>query len=130
MKKLFILALVVAELAMVGAALPRRFSPASLAPPRPVDRKWARAMLRQADQAQREDVRKSSHRQAVEACVGPNGPSMSPGLYEAKARLCETRLAGAPADDPQGPTYPAPPPAASAQASAEAAVPPAADDVG
>lgn len=111
MKKLFIIALVIVELAMVGVSMPKKFAPGALiAPPPVVDAKWAKAMARKVELAQREDARKSSHRRAIEACVGPNGPSMSPTRYDAKASACEARLAGAPVEEEYAPHYDPPAP--------------------
>ena len=124
MKKLFIITLVVAELAMVGAALPKKFTPGALiAPPPVVDAKWAKAMARKVELAQREDARKSGRRQAIEACVGPNGPAMSPTRYDAAVKRCQARIAGAPVEEEDAPHYYAPPsaPAAPDQVAAPSA---------
>ena len=94
MNKVFVVGLVGMELAMVGTALPARFSPGMLIQPPMVDAKWAREMARRAELDARRDAERIGHRPAVEACIGPSGPSLSPSRYEAKEAACEARLAG------------------------------------
>ncbi len=128
MKKLFIGALVAAELAMLAGTLGGKVEFGGvIAPPPPVDGKWAKAMARKAEQDAREDASSSSHRQALDACLGPGRESFSPTRYEAKAKACEAQLAGAPAQGDEPPPFEYPkPPSEPGPAQAEAPAQPAA----
>ena len=122
-------ALVAAELAMLSGELPKTFKLRAMIPAPPaVDGKWARAMVRKAERETRQAALSSSHRQALNACLGPDRESFSPSRYEAKAKACEAQMvdAAAETDEPTPFDYPKPAPQPEpAQAEAPAQVPPA-----
>ena len=93
MKKIFIIGLVAAELAMMAGTLPARFSPGMSIEPAMVDAKWARMMDRKADREAREAVARAGRRSAIAACIGPGAESMSTARYEKKEKACVARLA-------------------------------------
>ncbi|HTI68073.1 MAG TPA: hypothetical protein VL460_11065 [Caulobacteraceae bacterium] len=135
MNKILIGSLLVAEALMLSkgglqaglhglAGLPSQFSFAGLGQPQAVDRKWAAAMARKVVADAQADAQRQRHRNEVEACIGPSGPSMSPSRYDAKERACETRIAARAAaaateaaNATPAPTYRIGPPLPVAQAS-------------
>jgi hypothetical protein len=86
-----------------GAHLPSggSLSLAGFGKPQVVDRKWAAEMARKASAEADAAAKRASHRSALAACVGPNGPSMSPSRLEKAEKLCEAQMAAAAAAPPE-----------------------------